>query len=229
MTQLLVTKECEQCHITFDVVHTYRSQRTCSLECAKLLRRRGQAHLVKRTCEWCSIEFEVPYKIRTQRFCCASHARKKSWNLGLTVATSDKLRETINKSNSTKARLMSEGKLCVLSRGVCSEHISPKAGRCWCRSTYEKRYCELLDTSQDVRTYRSEPMYIPYSSGETVRNYVPDFLVTYLDGSCVLVEVKPMALVNLPGNVVKINAARNWCAENGMKFLVITERELYPQ
>lgn len=109
-------------------------------------------------------------------------------------------------------------------------HISSKTGQeCHFRSGWEKTYCEYLDVEPTVKSYSYESVVICYisnvSSGRH-RKYFPDFLVEYVDGSKVLVEIKPSKRLNNRIVVKKLEAARVWCSEHGATLQIITEKEL---
>lgn len=59
-----------------------------------------------------------------------------------------------------------------------------------------------------------------------MRNYIPDLLVTYIDGHRELVEIKPKRRIANPKNVKKFLAAGEWCLQNSCRFVVLTEVEL---
>jgi hypothetical protein len=78
-------------------------------------------------------------------------------------------------------------------------HLSPKAGNVYYRSSYELKAYQLLDADPTVLTYTPEPFAIPYKDAQgQSRNYVPDILVSYIDGSTLLVEIKPQYQLDAP-------------------------------
>lgn len=106
---------------------------------------------------------------------------------------------------------------------------STKGGTVRYRSSWEKGFVEHLDSDPSVLEFRYEWVRIPYVSNSRtgkVRNYMPDFIVTYSDGRVVVYEIKPASRVDQPRNVKKFEAARKWCDENGSTFEVVTEVEL---
>lgn len=218
---------CLFCKKEFVRTRSWSHLKTCSLECSRSLRRNGESQTVTRPCEWCEKEFTTTYKSRHTRFCSRTCARRKSWNLGLTVETSEKLRKTIDKSNETKTKKIVDGTLVMVVRGKGSWHESLKCGKCWCRSTYEKAYCEMLDSDNDVISYKVEPLYMKYKLDGRERNYVPDFLVRHVDGTQTLVEVKPSSMLTLPSNIAKTIAALEYCSKEGLVYKIITESDLF--
>lgn len=224
---MFITKECSWCKQTFEVQNCYDKRiKSCSQRCADLKRRNGHDAIVERKCEWCNEIFKVKFKLRTQRFCNRSCASKPSWNLGLDMSD-PKLRQTIERSASTKARLMNEGKFKLVTRGKSSSFESKKLQKVvHCRSTYERCYYEFLDNDPAVLTFHVEPFFIKYTFNGSVHRYHPDVLVTYTNGQRSLVEVKPKALLKLPQNLAKQIAAIEWCEKNDATFKLITESDL---
>ena len=99
------------------------------------------------------------------------------------------------------------------------QHTSPKTGvTCNYRSSWEKEFMELLDSDPRVETWSYEPLSIPYVHEGKTRRYIPDFLVL-LDGTDVLVEVKPPPLIVTGMNEAKMQAAQEFCQRNGWKYI----------
>ncbi|QIG67988.1 head completion protein [Rhizobium phage RHph_Y68] len=119
-----------------------------------------------------------------------------------------------------------------------------------CRSSWERFFASNLDNNPNVEKWASEEIAIQYLSpidGKPHRYFV-DFLVRFKDGKVVMVEIKPYGQTIPPVeptkksnkamgryreemstyliNMAKWKAASEFCAKNGMRFLVYTEREL---
>lgn len=118
------------------------------------------------------------------------------------------------------------------------------------RSRWELKLMSLLDTHPDVIQWASEEFSIPYVSPVDGRKhrYFPDFFVKLRnkDGKIekMVIEVKPAAQCAPPKpqkkitkkyltevnnwgvNSSKWEAAREYCRQNDMKFLIMTEKEL---
>lgn len=106
---------------------------------------------------------------------------------------------------------------------------SKKAGVCSYRSSWELEYMKYLDSNDDVVSYEYEKLKIPYISNlktKKIRYYMPDFCIAYLDGTKKIVEIKPSRRMMQDKIQKKFNAAKTWCAENSMEFVVVTEIEL---
>lgn len=105
--------------------------------------------------------------------------------------------------------------------------------------------CKFFDSHPSVYKWGSEEISIPYvkPTDGRVHKYFPDFIVVYKDkeGNLIkeLVEVKPMkesVLTERSSNYDKIaiavnhakwQAAEAFCAQNGMKFRVLTEQSIF--
>ncbi len=118
------------------------------------------------------------------------------------------------------------------------------------RSSWEKKVLLWLDSNPSILKYSSEELVIPYISpkdGKPHRYYV-DFVVEYKtragEVKRAAVEVKPEAQTLPPKqpkritkqfmesvetfavNQAKWAAAKEWCSNNNMDFIILTEREI---
>ena len=101
-------------------------------------------------------------------------------------------------------------------------------------SRYELAFYDILEQDDNVLAYESGNIRIPLYNGST---YFPDILVTYMDNSKTLVEVKPLCFLtktgggldkfvidDCPALIVKIEAAEEFCKIKGWKFEIWTEQ-----
>lgn len=118
------------------------------------------------------------------------------------------------------------------------------------RSLWERKFMIYCDTNEKIIEWQSEEKAIPYRSplDGKVHRYFPDFLIKVKesDGSIkkYMIEIKPSKQTVPPTkpqrqtkkyiaevyeyakNQSKWEAAREWCADRGYEFKVITEHEL---
>lgn len=114
------------------------------------------------------------------------------------------------------------------------------------RSSWELKLMAYLDSHSDVISWQSEEFCIPYISPADRRrhSYFPDFWVKKADGTVMVIEVKPMDQTKEPKkpgrvtrkyinevmtygiNQAKWKAAREFCADRGWKFEIMTEKQL---
>lgn len=118
------------------------------------------------------------------------------------------------------------------------------------RSSWERKFLYYCDMNENVLEYSSEEKAIPYRSpvDGKIHRYYPDFLIKVKesDGSIkkYMIEIKPSKQTVPPPkpkrqtkkyiaevyeyakNQSKWEAAREWCADRGYEFKVITEHEL---
>jgi hypothetical protein len=118
------------------------------------------------------------------------------------------------------------------------------------RSTWECKVMDWLDKNPDVISWASEELIIPYISPVDGRchRYFPDFIIKVLtkDGGLktILIEVKPKKQTKEPEpqkrktkryitevmtwgvNCSKWKAAKEYCADRGWTFQLITEDDL---
>lgn len=117
------------------------------------------------------------------------------------------------------------------------------------RSFWELRVLRWLDTDSNVLRYASEEIVVPYVSPKDgkVHRYFPDFYFEKINESGkvekFLVEVKPHGQTQKPKsrkntkryineavtyavNQAKWKAAEEWCLDRGIKFRIVTEKDL---
>jgi hypothetical protein len=97
------------------------------------------------------------------------------------------------------------------------------------RSGWEFYYFQYLETNNEVVSYEYESIKIPYLSNKKTgkcRNYIPDLIVTYIDNSKSIIEIKPKRFLEKPQIKKKINAGKEFAEKNNYKFLIITEDNL---
>lgn len=85
-----------------------------------------------------------------------------------------------------------------------------------------------LDASTVVESWMYEPLTVEYVASERlgrIRQYTPDFLIEWADGTVELVEIKPDRRIN-KRVISKAEAAASLAHETGACFSVVTEREL---
>jgi hypothetical protein len=116
------------------------------------------------------------------------------------------------------------------------------------RSSWEFSFMQFCDTSPSIQKWASEAINIPYRDPLTGKNtiYVPDFFIQYVDKNnkmnVELIEIKPASqqLFEKVGkskynqaqfikNQAKWKAATAWCKQQGIKFRVLNENDLFHQ
>lgn len=118
------------------------------------------------------------------------------------------------------------------------------------RSSWERKFMVWCDKNENILEWQSEEKYVPYRSpiDNRIHRYYPDFLIKVKesDGSIkrYMIEIKPKRQTVPPPkpqrqtkkylnevyeyakNQSKWEAAREYCADRGWEFKVITENEL---
>ncbi len=115
------------------------------------------------------------------------------------------------------------------------------------RSSWEHTFMRFCDTNPAVLQWASEAVHIPYRNPFTNKNtiYVPDFMIMYVNKNGEkfgeLIEIKPNKQTNLQEarsardqaaavlNMYKWQAAQAWCNQNGLRFRVVTENDIFHQ
>lgn len=119
-------------------------------------------------------------------------------------------------------------------------------GKITYRSSWEFSFCNFCDTNPSIQRWASEAIKIPYRNPLTGKQtvYVPDFFIQYLDKNnkmqVELIEIKPASqqLQEKVGkskvnqamfikNQAKWAAASIYCKQQGIKFRVLNENDLF--
>jgi hypothetical protein len=120
-----------------------------------------------------------------------------------------------------------------------------------CRSLWERKFCKYLDENKNILRWSFENIKIPYASplDKQMHYYIPDFLLEKKNKdntiSTIIVEIKPLKQTKQPIltesvskrtfsknmqtyliNQAKWEAAKQFCKEHDIKFIVLTEKEL---
>jgi len=118
------------------------------------------------------------------------------------------------------------------------------------RSLWERKFMVYCDTNENIIEWGSEEIALPYRSpiDNKVHRYFPDFLIKVKESNeqikKYLIEIKPKRQTTPPPkpqrqtkkylyeayeyakNQAKWEAAKEWCADRGYEFKVLTESEL---
>jgi len=116
------------------------------------------------------------------------------------------------------------------------------------RSSWEHSFMRFCDENPAILQWANESIHIPYKNPFTNKNtiYVPDFFIVYVNKNgqkyAELIEIKPSKQVTVENagrsvrdqaaailNMHKWQAANAWCKQNGVKFRVLTETDLFHQ
>jgi hypothetical protein len=116
------------------------------------------------------------------------------------------------------------------------------------RSSWEFAFMKMCDEHPSIAKWASEAVQIPYRNPLTGKYtiYVPDFFISYADRTgkqyVELIEVKPanQTIKEKVGrsrhnqaawivNQAKWEAASAWCRQQGIKFRIINEGDMFHQ
>ena len=113
------------------------------------------------------------------------------------------------------------------------------------RSSWEFAFMNFCDDNPAVLQWASEAIHVNYRNPFTGKNtiYVPDFLIIYLDKNGKrhgeVIEVKPSSQTTMEAarsvrdkaavalNMYKWDAARKFCAAQGLSFRVVNENDIF--
>lgn len=107
------------------------------------------------------------------------------------------------------------------------------------RSSYELKFITWLESSDKVKHWGSECFYIPYTYVDgTTHRYYPDYFVEFVDGTKMVVEIKPYSQTQRPinehswvakeymKNMCKWKATQEFCKSKGFVFKILTEKTI---
>ena len=114
------------------------------------------------------------------------------------------------------------------------------------RSLLERRFMRYCDLNKDILYWASEELPVRYYNplDKKYHRYFPDFVVKTVNNDKYMIEIKPSRQVKNPKqqkrktksymresfeyikNQAKWQAAKSYCDDNGMKFKLITEKDL---
>ena len=114
------------------------------------------------------------------------------------------------------------------------------------RSLLERRFMRYCDLNQDILYWASEELPVRYYNplDKKYHRYFPDFVVKTVNNHKYMIEIKPSRQVKKPKtpkrktkaymresfeyikNQAKWEAAEMYCQDHGMKFKIITEKDL---
>ena len=107
------------------------------------------------------------------------------------------------------------------------------------RSSYEKKFITWLESNKSVKYWGSECLKIPYLYIDgKMHNYYPDYFIEMVDGSCIVVEIKPHNQTIKPinencwvykeytKNMCKWRATKEFCDAKGYQFKILTEKSI---
>ena len=112
------------------------------------------------------------------------------------------------------------------TRYITGIHISPKCEKpIHYRSGWELTVCQtILDQDPEVLCYSYESVGIPYRSpnlkSTKMRRYFPDFLVSYKNGTRLIVEVKRNDKIKNILTQTKAEACIKWAEKQGIKYQI---------
>jgi len=114
------------------------------------------------------------------------------------------------------------------------------------RSSWELAFMHFCDTNPSIISWSSEGVNISYFNPLKQRktNYIPDFIIRYIDANMQehveMIEIKPQKETSLQAagksvrnqaqavvNQCKWQAAQAWCAQQGIKFRILTENDIF--
>jgi hypothetical protein len=229
-----VTLSCKECGSDFIRKYIHRDKLFCSRSCATVHQNKimfSDDEIKNKISETKKRQYEtgeVAHPLLGKNLT-AEHKQKLSdikikqgsWKGENNPAYGGQSKEVREKMSKTRAERIQSGEI-KLSKG---EYIFfQKANKeVFARSSWEKDYIQKIDQDQDILSAIFEPFVISYQYDQG-RNYIPDILIFYKDGTKKLIEIKPSCFLDAEINKCKFSAAQQYCEEKGMIFEVWTEK-----
>lgn len=95
-------------------------------------------------------------------------------------------------------------------------------------SSYELLAYQILEQLSEIKSYSRCKFSIDYYQTDgSLHKYIPDILVTYINGKQEIIEVKPENMLYEGVNQIKILALENYCKYNNFSWSVWTEKLLF--
>lgn len=107
------------------------------------------------------------------------------------------------------------------------KHESLKSGMVSYRSSYELQAYHLLDADMTVMSYATETLQLWYEIDGKKKRYFPDIIVKRFEKPDLIIEVKPARHCDRAVNVLKQQAAIDYCKINGLDYELWTEEKLF--
>jgi len=160
-----------------------------------------------------------------------------AWNKGLTKETDERVvKYSVPRSLEVRAAISEDSSRRVME-GTLGSNKNYKKGHIvlerlgievYYHSSYELEVLIQLDNCSIVSEVSRGSIRIQYKKEDnSTHYYVPDFLVSIIDGSNYIVEIKPNCFVGDEENKIKFKAAERYAAKHNMVFLVWTEDILF--
>lgn len=96
-------------------------------------------------------------------------------------------------------------------------------------SSYELHTYKILEQLSKIKSYSRCNFTIPYYFKDSIRKYVPDIVITYIDETQEVIEVKSEWALKEEKNIAKFKAAEEYCIKNNLSFSVWTEKQIFAE
>ena len=213
------TTPCKNCEKEFEQsVNKEYQKEFCSRKCSGEFKSHEEVEII---CKNCKNEFTVPWNRRNQQFCNKSCANSGEFNVA-------KNPETAKKISDIMAEKIVNGEF-PYQYGYESGYFESKKCniKMFYRSSYELKACEMFEKNPNVIFFNTEPLAIKYVFENQERNYIPDFIVQYKDGTEKIIEIKPKCFTNNKQVLAKEEYAKLYCEKRNMIYEIYTENDLH--
>lgn len=137
--------------------------------------------------------------------------------------------ESRQKMSDTRTRLIIEGKLKIYPNNhKAGEYESMKMKKIMkYKSSWELALMKAFDHDQNVVSFEYESLRIPYYYDNHKRWYIPDFIVTFSNGTKKMLEIKPAQFLDNEKTKLKSLAAQEYCKTNLIdEYQILTKKDI---
>lgn len=168
---------------------------------------------------------------------CGSDECYNKWRSILQIGENNSIHKMTREQRLELHKKQSETMKVIIENG----EFTPNITNSWCRSKMKIKYklrnediirevglrssFEVLFLFQNLdKQLKYESLRIPYINSKNIKRiYITDFID---EENKIVYEIKPQSKTNSPDNILKMNALKGWCEENGYECKYITEYDL---
>ena len=112
-------------------------------------------------------------------------------------------------------------------KGIISKKTPKKSNTEFlCLSSYESHFLDVCDKNKFVKNIML-PEKIDYKFNGNDKVYIPDFKIELIDGTILIIEIKPYKFLNDPMVISKRIYGKKFCKEKGYKYITLSEKDIF--
>ena len=112
-------------------------------------------------------------------------------------------------------------------KGIISKKTPKKSNTEFlCLSSYESHFLDVCDKNKFVKNIML-PEKIDYKFNGNDKVYIPDFKIELIEGTILIIEIKPYKFLNDPMVISKRIYGKKFCKEKGYKYITLSEKDIF--